>query len=201
VQVATVPRDAGVAHRDHHDARPIAVAAAPPADASAPAATTPAADPGFLVDGIPDQKHFDPIAQLPAMQALARRIYPDARLVNFGGLGLVASGAFDLVPNTNYVTYTFRSESAPRAPRGLHTYCLVTVQTHPGFIQVSTTWSYDCADPYLALRCNGAGLWKAAVAKGAPTDGVLYVERYHGGWRLWLGNDYTYEFSDADCAR
>ena len=135
-----------------------------------------------------------------------RKIYPDARLVHIAGGGLAPDGTIDLTNPAGWIEYTFRSPShTPKTKLGGQLFpCLVGVSIRGGYLQVGTSNSSDCNEPWFPARCSGKDLWRIAIARGAATGRVagLYLYPSDTGGHLWkLRPDEYYDIEDSECAR
>jgi hypothetical protein len=158
---------------------------------------------------------FDFVARLPDVQAIARQIYPDARLVSFVADGLRPDGTFDLsgASKVGQAKYTFRSAAQSVEHGGLHTErrsCLVWVNVFGGGATADAIES-DCSEPFLDVRCSAKQLLARAYAQGAPKDWLVTIMPSPNGswgfggwkhdgffWQVWMGEQEFYVKNDCD---
>jgi hypothetical protein len=131
-----------------------------------------------------DPRRFDPVGYLPKALALARRLYPDARLTSFEFDPVFPDGRVDLTMEGRDREYIFRSPSASQRPAGMprnlpvERPCMVYVEVGASSITAAIRSSEDCdARIVRHPRCSFAGVWKKARAAGVAGDLVARI-----GW-------------------
>jgi serine/threonine protein kinase len=132
-----------------------------------------------------DPKHFDPVAYLPRARALAKKLMPDAELIELEFYPVHADGSVDLTARTFEGDFRFRSKAASVLPPGtapnedVDIPCLVFVEPGPREAVATVHDSMkNCKERLIrAPHCSMASVWKQELALGVPGDFVAKI-----GW-------------------
>lgn len=159
-----------------------------------------------------DPKAFDPIAFLPKAEALARRIYDDARLVDMDLRNVKSTGLVDLtLPSDFRSMYWFRSPSHSERPKDMpigvtvEIPCMVFVVIEASGVQAYSRKFEECDQPLLEPpKCTLKQAWDQAIQLEAPAEAVAAVDYMVEGWFFNIpgvgkkGRDFTEVIPD-DC--
>ncbi len=146
-------------------------------------------------------KKFDGAAYAKTALALARRIYPDAKLTRYDIENVYPSGLADLGLTDDDSSYMFRSPANSARPTGIpknheveiNCYVEVTVGVKAVEVRVrSNSSDENCRAPLRPLpKCSLAAVWALAKAKGADlgtiakigflTDGQWFFDNENDG--------------------
>jgi len=132
-----------------------------------------------------DPKHFDPVAYLPKARALARKLMPDAELIELEFYPVRSDGGVDLTARNADGDFRFRSRAASVPPPGtapnedVDIPCLVFVEPGPREVIATIHDSMKLCKERLirAPHCSMASVWKQELALGVPASFVAKV-----GW-------------------
>lgn len=139
-----------------------------------------------------DPKRFDAIAYAPKALALARTIFPDAKLAELETYYVLPSGLSDLTKADDETTYDFRSPSHSARPTDvpsnveveINCYVEVSVSAKEVEVRVRDLQPIDsnCKWALHELpRCPMAKVWAKAQADGAKLDTVAKIGFLHDG--------------------
>jgi hypothetical protein len=156
-----------------------------PESAPLPVQPPPATQPKQItVQADYDPKRFDPVRYLPTALALARRLYPDAKLTRFDFEPVFSDGRVDLTMPGDDRSFWFRSEAASKRPAGVPPNvpvdrpCMIYVELEPGRVTARIVDNDECDDNLVRPpKCGLASVWKQALARGVPKDHVAKI-----GW-------------------
>jgi hypothetical protein len=132
-----------------------------------------------------DPKHFDPVAYLPKARALAKKLMPDAELIELELYPVHSDGTVDLTARTFEGDFRFRSKAASAPPPGtapnedVDIPCLVFVEPGPREVIATIHDSMkNCKERLIrAPHCSMASVWKQALGLGVPSNFVAKI-----GW-------------------
>ena len=133
-------------------------------------------------------KAFDAAAYVPRARALAKKIYPDAYLVEFDVPGVGPSGKTNLHLANFEATYNFLSPShrARTLPIGVEEDrpCWVYVEVNKkGVTARIVEWDECKGRPLPKPKCTLGQVWERAKTMGAPASGaVADIDYMHDGW-------------------
>ena len=175
---------------------PRAPRAAPPPAPAAPAATA-ATPKQIIVKADYDPKNFDPVRYLPRALALARHMYPDAKLTRFDFEPVFSDGRVDLTMPGDDRSFWYRSEAASKRPAGVppnvpvERPCMIYVELHARHVVVRIVDNDECDDKLVRdPKCSLASVWKQALAMGVPPQHVAKIG--------WLFDEKWFFDSDLD---
>ena len=144
-----------------------------------------------------DPKNFDPVAYLPKALALARKLYPDAKLTRFDFEPVLSNGRVDMTMPGDDRSYWYRSEAASKRPANVppnlphERPCMIYVDLEPTKVTARIVTNDDCDDNLVRdPKCKLGSVWKQALAKGVPQDHVAKIS--------WLFDEKW--FFDSDLA-
>jgi len=175
---------------------------------SAPPSAPPAQAKSFTLPIDYNPKKFDGPAYARKALALARRIFPDAKLTRYDIANVYPSGFADLTLTDDDSTYWFRSPSHSARPAGIpknidvDIECYVEVEVGPREIRV---WARDLSideNCQWKLReppvCTASEIWGRAKDEGAEIDTVAKVAFLSDGtW--FFDNDGGVKTYKDDC--
>lgn len=158
-----------------------------------------------------DPKAFDPIAFLPKAEALAHKIYSDARLVDMDFRNVRSSGFADLtLPSDFRSMYWFRSPSRSERPKdmpvgvGVEIPCMVFVVIEASGVHAYSRKFEECDQPFLdPPKCTLKYVWDEAIKLKAPPEAVAAIDYMVEGWFFTIpgvgreGRDLTEVIPDA----
>jgi hypothetical protein len=127
-----------------------------------------------------DPKAFDVSGYYATAEDVAKKVYPDAKLVRIDADGVRPSGLADLSLADNlYVRYWFRSEAASKRPDNIpigveyKSKCNFQIWVEPDGIELMPM-DWDCDEETVAPpKCNLEQVWDKAIKIGAPKGNVV----------------------------
>jgi hypothetical protein len=154
----------------------------------------------FYVDF--DRAHLGVLAYLATARNLARKLEPDAELIEISIRRVLADGSLDWDHTETGVTYHFRSAARgepPKPPRKWQ--CEVSVEVSHNTVHIERVWNTTCDAAFISPpRCTIPQVIAKAITKSLdPKDDVWLG--YNGVWLVtgqFNGNRTDLKFRD-DC--